>query len=321
MKNESQKKIETAGHLTLVGFPNSGKSTLFNRLLDQKLSIVSAKPQTTRKRIRGFLEFQEKHQMIISDSPGIVESTSGINPFLKEESLSSLAETHVILLVIALDTTSRRRAVELMERVQKYETPWALVITKGDLVEFQPRRQILKEELNRLNEIATREKKQHAGMLFEYSTEWGKESKKIQDDLLVWASHSMPKAKGPIFDADDLTDLSLKEICEELIREKVFLLFEQEIPYQSAVQIRKFDESKSSQWQIYADLVVNKESHKKMAIGVKGQMIKKLSQSSRKAIIAFLKHPVRLDLQVKCKPQWHLDKTFMKEMGYVSTKK
>lgn len=286
------------GFVNIFGLPNAGKSTLLNALVGEKLAIVSHKVQTTRHRIKAILNDAES-QIILSDTPGIIEPAYKLQERMMQQVKSSLEDADLALLVA--DMKSDPEAADLVFQGLRLKVPALVVLNKSDkvtdagkrqqLVDFFSSRGYCKEVV-----LVSALKKQGLELLI----------KKIKENL--------PEGV-PFFDTDDLTDLPTRFFVAEIIREKIFELLEEEIPYHSTVLVRAFTE-KPEIIRIQADIVVQRESQKGILLGERGSMIKKIGTLARQDIEAFLGQKVYLELFVKVRSDWRGNDLYLKEYGY-----
>ncbi len=290
-----------AGFVALLGIPNAGKSTLTNCLVGEKVSIVTNKPQTTRKRISGIVTHKD-FQAILVDAPGAVENTSGLNQFLKEELDDTIRNADGILAVLNLDAPSPEPLMKIIDIAEKSGKPWAAVITKTDIGQGH-RGHTLKAKLENANipftEVSVRSKPLEA-----------------KEKLFPLIKTLLPESPAPLYNDDEPTTENIRDIAAEIVREKCFELLFQEIPYQLAVQIRSFEEGKTLT-KIYADIIIDKENQRKIVVGQGAQTIKEIGTRSRQAIEKLIGHKVYLELHVKIKKKWYKDPIVLKELGYV----
>lgn len=296
-----------SGFVGLIGQPNAGKSTLMNYLIEQKVSIVTAKPQTTRRRILGIYTAEEG-QVIFIDAPGVVKAEKGLNSFLEKEAEDVMKESDVLLAVVSVDEKDADSNQKILDMVKASKKPWIGLITKTDVDAKAHRILILK---NMIEEMG-------AKCLQVSCLKDGKEGREmILENLL----QILPESAGPLYEDDLYTTENVRDLIAEIIREKCFMNLEHEIPYQIAVQIRRFDEEAKPCPHIYADVLVGKESHKPIVVGQKAQVIKKISQQSRQEVEELMQEKVYLELNVVVKEQWFDHKQTMKELGYVIERK
>lgn len=301
--NEMKKPGYRAGFVALVGQPNAGKSTLLNAILNEKLSIVSAKPQTTRSRITGILN-REDAQIVFVDAPGTLKSTSGINQFLQDEVSDVMRKADVVCALLASDA-SEESAKDLVEQLRKGRTPWIAVVTKVDLLggtrtpKFFP---YLIENKIPFVSITTAKRQQEA-----------------VSEVLDRVIPLLPEAQAPLYDEDLYTTQTVRQIVAEFVREACFDRLQQEIPYGLAVRVQEFHEGEPVV-KIRCELVIDKENHKAIVIGAKGATIKAIGVQARQTIERFLGQQVFLELHVAVQEGWTKNPRIMKELGYVVAK-
>jgi GTP-binding protein Era len=287
-----------SGFVNILGKPNAGKSTLLNALVGEKLAIVSSKVQTTRHRIKAFLTKPGEYQIIFSDTPGIIEPKYKLHEHMMKNVKSALEDTDIALLLA--DVTDDKNEVDKLFKSLNLKTNSVLVLNKIDRL-----------TQNKIEEIESFYKQQsYAKNLIKISAL--KHSK--LDELLSLIITLLPEGES-FYNEDELTDLPTKFFVSEMIREKVYELFQKEIPYQTAVIINEFKE-KQSLIKIQADIIVQRESQKAILLGEKGSMIKKLGTMARQDIEKFLQQKIFLQLFVKVKPKWRDNELQLKEYGY-----
>jgi GTP-binding protein Era len=298
-----------AGFVALLGEPNAGKSTLLNTILGDKISIVSEKPQTTRSRVHGIWSSPEA-QIIFVDAPGTIESTSGINEYLKDEVSDVIARTDVVLVVLAADTVEAT-ARKLLEMAKASDKPFQVVITKGDLLtgERAPK------GLPALLEM---------GIPFVVISAM-KRAKEASKEVLNLLTPLLPPADAALYDEELLTTETMRKISAEFVREACFRYTRQEVPYGLAVRVTKYvepeeNEDGSDVTKIYCEIIVEKTAHKAIVIGAKASNLKKIGTDARKAIERILGSKVFLDLHVDVREGWTRNKRILKELGYVVVK-
>lgn len=294
-----------AGFVGLIGLPNSGKSTLMNALVGEKVSIVTSKPQTTRRRVMG-LRSRPDFQAIVVDAPGVIRASSGLNMFLHEEAQDVISESDVLIAVLNIDEKSAEKLDLIIKLVSESGKPWIAVIHKTDLPQLH-RPQILRDKLSKFNVPVIQGSALH-------------ESEVLAE--LIW-EHIVPKfpfADGPLYDEELYTLSSVRELSAEIVREKCFENLHQEIPFGLAVRIVKFVEDEGKVIKIFAEIVVAKENHRPIVIGKDGQSLKKIGSDARKEIEAMTGRQVYLELKVASKRNWQKNPGVMKELGYVAPK-
>jgi len=286
-----------SGFVNIFGRPNSGKSTLLNLLMGEKLAIVSSKVQTTRHRIKGILT-EKDYQIIFSDTPGIIEPKYKLHEKMMQAVKNSLKDADIALLLT--DINDNRTLNDEIFSSLKIKVPSIVVINKID--------------------TSNPEKIKETVSFFENKTY----SKKIvpisalnniyRNELLKAILEFLPEGEK-FYQDDEITDLSTRFFVAELIREKIYALFEEEIPYQTAVVIQEFSE-KVNLVKIRAEIIVHRETQKAIILGEGGKMIKKLGIMAREEIEKFLQQKTFLELFVKVKPNWRENELRLKEYGY-----
>ena len=292
------------GYVAILGLPNSGKSTLLNALLGQKLSITTAKPQTTRKRILGILS-EENYQIIFLDTPGILSPSYLLQEKMMEDVKSSLNDADVIVMII--DIKEDPLAATLLnqefvkENVFKSKKPKLLVLNKVDLITQERVNELIKhfEKQNLFKEVIPISASMNFNIL------------RVREEIIRFL------AEGPkLFPDDQVTDESERFFVSEIIREKILQIYRDEIPYSCEVLIVEFKERDTSKHFISAEIVVERESQKAIIIGKAGTAIKRLGEVSRKSIEEFLQREVFLELRVKVRKKWRSDENMLKNFGY-----
>lgn len=287
-----------AGFVNIFGKPNAGKSTLMNALIGEKLAIVSPKVQTTRHRIKGFLNKKDEYQIVFSDTPGIIESKYKLHDKMMSAVISALEDADVALLIA--DVNDDLQELDALFSSLKLSVPSILIINKIDVA--QNGKLALAREF-----FAT---KTYAKKLIGVSALQQHHLTKIINAII----ELLPIGE-PFYNDEDLSDLPTKFFVSELIREKIYELFGDEIPYHSTVLINEYKE-KQSLVKIQADIVVQRETQKVIIIGERGSMIKKIGMLARADIEAFIGSKVFLELFVKVKPKWRENEMLLREYGY-----
>jgi GTP-binding protein Era len=287
-----------SGFVNIFGKPNAGKSTLLNALVGEKLAIVSSKVQTTRHRIKAFLSKPGEYQIIFSDTPGIIEPKYKLHQHMMQNVKTALEDADVALLLA--DVTADKNETNNLFASLKLKNHSVLVLNKIDRV-----------SKNKIEELK----------LFFKGKTYGKNLVAVSalnqsnlEELLATILNLLPNGEA-FYNEDDLTDLPTKFFVSEMIREKIYELFSEEIPYQTAVIINEFKE-KESLTKIQADIIVQRESQKVIILGEKGSMIKRLGIIARADIEKFLQRKIFLQLFVKVKPKWRDNDLQLKEYGY-----
>jgi GTP-binding protein Era len=290
-----------AGYVAIVGEPNVGKSTLMNALLNQKISIVTPKPQTTRNRILGILS-RDDAQIIFLDTPGLIKPK-----YLLQQKMLSTAEAALDDADVILVMTEASHGVRLPDEVDRLvlkkhsAKPILLVINKVDLV-YKP------QVLPTIAEFSKRE-------IFREIIPVSALKQDNLDDLLKTLLVYLP-VHEPFYPTDIVSDSPERFFVAEFIREKVFEQFSEEIPYSAAVEIREYHERETGKTFISADIVVERESQKGILIGSGGESLKKVGQAAREEIELFLQQQVFLELRVKVRGRWREREALLKSYGY-----
>ncbi|WP_022855074.1 GTPase Era [Thermodesulfobacterium thermophilum] len=297
---EEKKESKTrSGFVAIVGFPNVGKSTLLNRIIGTKVSIVSPKPQTTRFNIKGVLT-QDNYQIVFIDTPGIHDAKSLFNKMMIEEALEALEEVDIILWVV--DVTHRLPEEErLLDIIKKANKPTILVLNKIDLIK--------KSEL--LPMIDYFSKLHDFKAIIPVSALKNDGIERIIDELVKL----LPE--GPFYyEPERVTDLPLSLLVSEIVREKIFQLTYQEIPYSTAVKVEqiKEDEEKNLLY-IQATIFIERDSQKGIIIGKQGQMLKKIGTLAREELEFLLGKRIYLDLWVKTIKDWREKETHIRNLA------
>ena len=287
-----------AGFVNIFGKPNAGKSTLLNALMGEKMAIVSHKVQTTRHRIKAILT-EPNYQIIFSDTPGIIQPKYKLHEKMMQAVKGSIedADLAVFLVDAKEDPTEAHQIFEAL----RIKVPAVVVLNKIDAIQDQS---LLNERISFFkNQVYCKEVLLISAL-----------KKTATSELLDKIVEYLPEGV-PFFEGDDISDLPTKFFVSEMIREKIFELFQEELPYHSAVLVREFKE-KTTLIKISADIIVQRETQKAIVIGEGGSMIKKLGTLARKDIEAFLGNKVFLELFVKVRAKWRDNDTFLKEYGY-----
>jgi len=296
----------TSGVAALVGPPNAGKSTLLNTLLGQKISIVTPKPQTTRNRIAGVLN-DDEYQVVILDTPGLHKSRSPLNREMVKIAMDSLTEVDCVVFMIDVslplpDKIKQQKREEYKEYFNEVSAPAILVLNKIDLIDRNDLLPIIDSYANLFPFRA----------IIPLSALKGDGADMLVEEMLS----VMPK--GPRYFPEDIpTDASERFLSAEIIREKIFLLTGQEIPYGSAVMIDAFKEDQAAgRVTIHATIYLERKSQKGIVIGKKGSKLKSIGIAARKDIEKLLMQKVSLHLWVKIRKNWSRDERFLKELGF-----
>lgn len=308
MMNDMKNEIFRSGFISIIGRPNVGKSTLLNAILGEKIAIVSAKPQTTRNSIRGVYN-GEASQLVFIDTPGMHRSDKPLNKFMIKEALGALSDVDLILYMIdALtlkDATNIRKGTDddfILESLKNVKSPVMLVINKVDKVR--------KEELLPIIDMYSK------AYNFKSIIPLSALNSDGIDELIGEVTSVMPE--GPeYFPPDIVTDQPERFIAAEIIREKIFRMTKQEIPYSVAVVIEEFKERKKKDIvDIRAAINVERDSQKGIVIGKHGAMLKAVGSAAREDLEGLLGVKVFLELFVRVSKDWTKSEGRLREFGY-----
>ena len=287
------------GFVNIFGKPNAGKSTLLNAIMGEKMAIVSSKVQTTRHRIKAFLNKVDEYQVIFSDTPGIIDPKYKLHEKMMGAVKSALEDADLGLLMV--DVRDDFDEIDAMFSALKLKVPCIVVMNKSDLA---PSGRV--KEAN-----AYFSAKPYCTKIISISAL----NISDVDRLMKVILELIPEGGHPFFDQEDLSDMPTKFFVSEMIREKIYQLFGEEIPYHTAVLVNSFKEQ-TLLTKIQADIVVNRETQKAIIIGQGGKMIKEIGSLARKDIEEFIGSKVYLELFVKVKPKWRDNDMKLKEFGY-----
>lgn len=286
-----------AGFVSLVGKPNVGKSTLMNALVGEKLSIVTPKAQTTRHRILGIVN-EDDYQIVFSDTPGIIKPVYGMQESMMSFVNGSLVDADIILFVT--DINEKYDENDVLEKLAKTTSPIAVVINKID----KSQEDLVKEKISYWEETLKPKAVFAVSALHDHNV----------PAVMQFIMDNLPEHPA-YYDKDVLTDRNERFFVSEIIREKVFKLYEKEIPYSTEVIITAFkDEPKIIR--ISSEIIVERDSQKNIIIGKAGEMLKKVGTYARKDMEVFLQKKVFLEMFVKVIPDWRNRKNYLKSFGY-----
>ena len=290
-----------AAMITICGRPNVGKSTLTNALVGEKVAIVSNKPQTTRSRIIGIVNRGDT-QLVLMDTPGFHKPRTRLGDYMVSVVRESVADVDCVLLLVEPIASIGPQEDALIARIEEQDLPAILVINKIDTVE--------KERL--LEVMAVYSARHNFEAIIPISARTGEGLEDLQNEMEKYA------IEGPhLFPDDMITDQPERAICAELIREKLLLCLEKEIPHGTAVEITKFSERENGLIDIEATIFCEKDSHKGIIIGKKGAMLRKVGELARKDMEEFLDARVNLQTWVKVKESWRDSLAQLRNFGYM----
>ena len=290
-----------SGFVSIIGAPNVGKSTLLNRLVGEKIAIISPKPQTTRNRILG-VKTTSEYQTVFLDTPGIHRAKGNLNVTMVRTALATLSTVDLILFLVEAQSPDDQRNQKVLQALQGVETETLVVVNKIDLAPEKSLEEIteLFQGLHRFKGHACISALHGMGI----------------DDLLIQIVALLPT--GPAYyPRDTLTDLPERFFCAEIIREKIMHLTSEEIPYAVAVTIGSFKEDEQkSLIRIQADIHVERTSQKGIIIGKGGSMLREIGKQARLDMEQLLGTRVFLQLWVRIQKKWRKDPRALKEFGY-----
>jgi GTPase len=300
-ENNTGLRDHRAGFVSIIGKPNVGKSTLMNVLVGERMSIITSKAQTTRHRIIGILNGKHEDipfQLVYSDTPGVIKPSYKLHDSMMTFVKGSLEDADVVLFVVEIGEKAAEH--EVLPLLKRTEAPVVLVLNKIDLSNQEEVKQKMEEWDNEVNPAAiipiSALEKANIGTLF---------------DAVVSRLPFHP----PYFDEDELTDKPERFFASEIIREKIFLNYRQEIPYSSEVVITEFKD-KEDIIVIRAEILVERKSQKGIIIGEKGEMLKKIGTQARQDLEEFFGKKVFLETHVKVEPDWRSKENKLRQLGY-----
>ncbi len=292
--------MHRAGFVNIVGNPNVGKSTLSNRLVGERLSIVTSKAQTTRHRIMGIVN-GEDYQIVFSDTPGVLKPKFRLQQSMLEYSTGALIDADVLLYVTDV-VESPTKNQDFLDRVAREKIPILLVINKIDLLKGNDDLMRIIDQWKQL--LPTAE-------VFPTSA---LENFNV-DNIMKRIVELLPECP-PYFGKDALTDRSSRFFVTEIVREKILETYDKEVPYATQVIVEKFDESDNA-IHIMAVIYVERDSQKGIIIGHQGKMLKRVGTLARKDIETFFEKKVFLELYVKVEKDWRNQENKLRAFGYI----
>jgi GTP-binding protein Era len=289
-----------SGFVTFLGRPNAGKSTLLNRIVGQKVAIVSDKPQTTRTRIAGVKNYDEG-QVVFVDTPGVHKPTHRMNVRMVEAALEAMREVDVVALVVDVSVKPGPGDRYMLNVIKEVKSPAILVLNKVDLI-----------AKHRLLPIIDRYRREHPFVeIVPISAVDGTNVDVLERLFLQYLAEG-----EPLYPPDYLTDQPERFFASEIVREQVLQLTHDELPHSTAVMVDRFEEpGEGGLLKLYCTILVERESQKPIVVGKGGAMIKKIGTAARQEIERFFDTRVYLDLHVKVKSEWRDDDRLLDEMG------
>ena len=287
-----------SGFVNIIGSPNVGKSTLMNQLVGEKLSIITSKMQTTRHRIMGMVN-EENYQIVFSDTPGIIDPHYKLHENMMKFVAEALKDADVVIMVTDIYEDPDKME-ERLKQVNNLKVPLMLLVNKID-----------QSEQSALEEIIEKWKKHlPKAQILPISALHNMSLQFIFPKILEWLPEN-----PPYFDKDQLTNKNMRFFTSEIIREKILLLYQKEVPYSCEVVVEEYkDEEKITK--IRANIMVSRKSQKAIIIGHQGKKIKKLGIDARQDIESFIRKKVHLELYVKVDKDWRDKDQKLKKYGY-----
>jgi len=286
-----------AGFVSIIGKPNAGKSTLMNALVGEKMSIITPKAQTTRHRILGIVN-GEDYQIVFSDTPGIMKPHYALQETMMHQVNGSLVDADLVLLVT--DINEKHDESDILEKLQGSFAPLCVIINKIDKSDEEVVKQKIaywQEKLNPKAIFAVSALKEHNVLA-----------------VMNFVMEHLPEHPA-YYEKDFLTDRNDRFFASEIIREKIFKLYEKEIPYSTEVIVTAFIEGEDL-YRISSEIIVERESQKNILIGKGGESLKKVGTYARKDMEEFFQKKIFLEMFVKVIPDWRSKKNYLKKFGY-----
>ena len=293
-----------SGLIAVIGRANAGKSTLINVLVGEKVSIVSPKPQTTRDRILGVLTTDD-YQIVFVDTPGIYKASNALTEMMMRTTETSAKDVDFILYVLDGHKRVSDEDIALIKKYQALGIPMAIAYTKIDIMPAE----LIPEDLVKFSD---------AGLnldVFPVSARKGKNIRKLEEFLV----QNLPSG-DKLFEEDIVSDKSKKFMIAEIMREKILLKFDKEIPHGIAIVINTFNRQENGVYEVNLDIVCERQNHKSILIGKQGRAIKEVSSFARQDMEKFLGAKVFLTTYVKVKEDWRDRPGLIKEYGYEENK-
>lgn len=290
--------------IAIVGRPNVGKSSILNRLLGEKIAIVTNKPQTTRTRIMGVLT-EGEHQLVFTDTPGMHKARTSLGKYMVKSVTETVGGADACLLVVDGTDEISDTERDLIERMKSMSLPCVLAINKTDIV---------KEKASIMKVILDYSALYDFDAIVPVSAKKGEGMDELKDELKKLANEG-----GHFFDADTLTDQPERQLASEMIREKLLLSLDKEIPHGTAVVIEKMRQRDDGILDVEATIYCERDSHKGIIIGKGGSMLKKISTKARADMENFFDCKVNLQTWVKVKEDWRNRDGLLRNFGFDSS--
>ncbi len=289
--------VYKCGFVAIIGKPNVGKSTLMNHLIGEKISIISSKPQTTRQSLKGIYSDDTK-QIIFVDTPGFLKPRYELHNRMLDLIMSSLKNSDLIVFITDANHFPTDYDKELLKELESVRLPKVALLNKIDLIDqatIAEKTDLLSKHFDKVIPISA--------------------LKSTNTDTLLDTFAEMLPFSPPLYDPDHLSDLPMRFFAQEIIREKIFLNFSDEIPYSTAILIDRYDETDESV-KIDASLWIERASQKPIVIGKGGSMIKKIRLDAQRELKNFVGKAVKIEIFVKIKKKWRKNNSHLNELGF-----
>lgn len=293
-----------SGFVTIVGRPNAGKSTLLNGFMQQKIAIVTPRPQTTRTNQLGIIS-EENYQMIFIDTPGLIsDPRHKLDEFMRDSALDTLGDADVVVWVVDVSQRPFAEAKQIGQQLSAIANDKTIILALNKL------------DLLKAEEVMPHTEEWRA--LLPEETAWVAFSAlqgNGRSELFQMIIDALPE--GPrYYPVEQITDVYVRDMAAELIREQLMLQLREEIPYSTAVKILEFKERDNGITYVSANIFVERDNHKRIIIGKKGSQLRRIGASARKEIEELIQGKVFLELWVKVEPKWRTQEQSLKRLGY-----
>lgn len=291
-----------SGFVSIIGRSNVGKSTFLNRIIGERISIVSSRPQTTRNNIK-FIYTDDRMQCIFIDTPGIQKPKNKLGEFMLDSATSAFKDVDIITYIVDNSGVIGENEKFIISKLKEEEKPIVLLINKTDIISEERTQEIIKT----FGEFGIFD------VILPISALTGRNIEEYFENIYTM----LPE--GPkYYDEEEITDQSVRSICAEIVREKSLLFLQEEVPHGINVEINKFKKREDRElYDIEATILVEKKSHKGIVIGKGGEMIKKIGMTARQDMETFLEAQVNLRLWVKIDPDWRNNINRLQTFGYI----
>lgn len=291
-----------SGFVSIIGRSNVGKSTFLNRIIGERISIVSSRPQTTRNNIK-FIYTDDRMQCIFIDTPGIQKPKNKLGEFMLDSATSAFKDVDIITYIVDNSGVIGENEKFIISKLKEEEKPIVLLINKTDIISEERTQEIIKT----FNEFGIFD------VILPISALTGRNIEEYFENI-----YKMLPEGPKYYDEEEITDQSVRSICAEIVREKSLLFLQEEVPHGINVEINKFKKREDRElYDIEATILVEKKSHKGIVIGKGGEMIKKIGMTARQDMETFLEAQVNLRLWVKIDPDWRNNINRLQNFGYI----